>query len=166
MSVRDRLEKIVTAWAIAGGIILLAITFVTMANVGGFALDRAARLFGSTVTALPGYEDFVRLAVSVAALMFFPYCQHRRGHVAVDLFAGLLPEGVQRFLDAIVLLLTAGLALFLAWWMVFGMLESRSDEAVSRVLGWSQWPFYLPGIISLVLWAWVALRQLRSGARH
>jgi hypothetical protein len=29
------------------------------------------------------------------------------------------------------------------------------------VLGWPVWPFYLPGIASLVLWAAVALADLR-----
>ncbi len=55
---------------------------------------------------------------------------------------------------------TAGIALFLAYWMVFGMLETRADSAVTAVLGWTVWPFYLPGILSMALWAAVALAQL------
>ena len=31
---------------------------------------------------------------------------------------------------------------------------------VSPVLGWPEWPFYLPGIVSLALWALVALSQI------
>ena len=156
---RPRLERIATWWALLGGLILLAIVLVTATNAGAFALDRIARLFGGTVTALPGYEDFVRLAISCAGLMLFPYCQHRRGHVAVDLFVGFAPLSVQTVLEKVAQIGTAGLALFLAYWMALGMLETRADGVLSRVLGWPEWPFYLPGILSLLLWAAVAAVQ-------
>ncbi|MDZ7748095.1 MAG: TRAP transporter substrate-binding protein DctP [Halofilum sp. (in: g-proteobacteria)] len=156
------LHRVAAAWAIAGGALLLAIVAVTMTNVGAFALDRVARLFGAHVAGLPGYEDFVRLCVSAAVLMLLPWCQARRGHVAVDIFADtLMPARVQRSLDLLWQLLMAALALFLAWQMAHGMVETRADGALSRVLGWPLWPFYLPGIASLVLWAAVCLVDLR-----
>lgn len=151
-------------WAIAGGVMLLAIVLVTSANAGAFAADRAARLWGGTVAGLPGYEDFVRLVIGCAALMFFPYAQSRRGHVAVDIFVGYLPAGLRRVLERAWLLVTIALALFLAWWMWSGMLRARSDALVTGVLGWPDWPFFLPGILSLVLWAAVAAVQLRDPA--
>ncbi len=160
---RRLLEKAAAGWALLGGVILIAIVLVTVTNVGAFTLDRVARIAGGTVSGLPGYEDFVRLAISCAALMLFPYCQLRRGHVAVDLFARLTPLAVRKALDRIALVGIAALALFLAWWMVHGMLETRSDGALSRVLGWPEWPFYVPGVISLVLWAAVAGGQLLEG---
>lgn len=163
---RALLEKAATWSALMGGAILLAIVLVTTVNVGAFGLDRIARLFGATVTALPGYEDFVRLAISAAALMLFPYCQLRRGHVVVDLLMGRVPRGLQRTLDIVSLLAMAVLGLFLAYWMVVGMLETRADGALSRVLGWPEWPFYLPGIASLVLWAAIAAHQLVEGEDH
>lgn len=151
-------------WAIAGGLVLLAIVLVTSANAGAFAADRAARAWGGAVAGLPGYEDFVRLTIGCAALMFLPWTQAERGHVAVDLFVGWLPAGLRRWLERLWLVVTAGLALFLAWWMWFGMLRARSDALVTGVLGWPDWPFYLPGIVSLVLWAVVAATQLRDAA--
>lgn len=147
-------------WAVAGGVVLLAIVVVTTANAGAFALDRLARAWGGTVSGLPGYEDFVRLAISGAALMFFPYAQARRGHVAVDIFVAWLPAALRRLLDRLWLLATIAIALFLAWWMWFGMLRARADALVTGVLGWPDWPFYLPGIASLILWAAVAAMQL------
>ena len=162
---RALLERIVIAWALLGGLILLAIVIVTVTNVGAFGLDRIARLFGTTVSGLPGYEDFVRLAVSPAVLMLFPYCQLRRGHVAVDLFVNLAPPTVQKTLDSISIAGMIGLAVFLAYWMTLGMFETLADGALSRVLGWPEWPFYAPGILSLVFWALVATQQLfRSDA--
>jgi TRAP-type C4-dicarboxylate transport system permease small subunit len=154
------LERLAVCWALLGGLLLLAIVLVTVTNVGAFALDRIARLFGTTVAGLPGYEDFVRLAVSAAALMLFPYCQLRRGHVAVDLFVNALPPAWQRALDAISLAGMIALAAFLAYWMMLGLLETRADGALSRVLGWPEWPFYAPGVVSLVLWAAIGAVQL------
>ena len=54
----------------------------------------------------------------------------------------------------------AATALFLAYWMRLGMIETQEDGALSRVLGWEEWPFYLPGIASLILWAVIALAQI------
>ena len=162
----EKLEQLISAWALLGGVLLIAIVLVTTLNVGAFTLDRAARLMGTTVAGLPGYEDFVRLAISAVGLMFFPYCQLRRGHVNVDLFAQHFPHVVQRILDALWLVVTAVMAVGLAGYMVLGLQEAKSDNVVSPVLGWPEWPFYAPGIISLILWAIVALYQIAQGKRH
>ena len=159
---RAALEKITVAWAVLGGLVLLSIVAVTVTNVGAFALDRLTRTWGGTVSGLPGYEDYVRLAVAAAIPMFLPYCQVQRGHLSVDLFLKKAPAGFNRFIDRLSLVLMAGVALFLAYWMVLGMHETREDGALSRVLGWQEWPFYIPGIASLILWAIVALSQLRD----
>jgi TRAP-type C4-dicarboxylate transport system permease small subunit len=150
-------ERVVSWWALLGGVGLLLIVAATAFNVGAFAADMVARNFGASVTAFPGYEDFVRLTVSAAVLMLFPYCQLRRGHVAVDLFVERMPPSFQRAIELISLVGMTLLVLFLLYWMVIGMAETRADHAVSRVLGWPEWPFYIPGLVSLALWALVAV---------
>jgi len=159
-------ERLATGWALAGGVLVIAIMLVTSVNVGAFALDRMARLFEANVSALPGYEDFVRLAVSCAAMMFLPYCQHRRGHVAVDLFVSRLPASVRRGLDRLWLVTIVLLAMFLAYWMTLGLIETRDDRALSPVLSWPEWPFYIPGILSLLLWALIAGMQVFESDDH
>jgi len=161
-----KLEQLVSAWALIGGATLIAIVLVTTVNVGAHSLDRLAGLIDMNVSGLPGYEDFVRLGISAAALMMFPYCQLRRGHVIVDLFAQHFPSGLQRILDALWLLLTAVVALGLAWYMLMGMWGYKDDNVVSPVLGWPEWPFYAPGIVSLILWAAVALSQAAGPRDH
>jgi len=156
-------HRLAAAWAIAGGILLFSIVAVTMTNITAFGLDRVARLFGTHVQGLPGYEDYVRLCIGMAALMLLPWCQARKGHVAVDLFADtLIPARLQFVLDMLWLALMATLALFLAWQMTLGMIETGHDHELSRVLGWQVWPFYLPGIASLVLWGAVCLVDLAA----
>jgi TRAP-type C4-dicarboxylate transport system permease small subunit len=158
--VSQAVRRLAEWWAVAGGVLLLAIVLVTTANAASFAADRLARAWGGTVAGLPGYEEFVRLAISGAALMFFPHAQARRAHVAVDIFVGLLPAWLRLALDRLWLLATIAIALFLGWWMWFGMARARADALVTGVLGWPYWPFYLPGIASLILWAAVAAVQL------
>ena len=81
-----------------------------------------------------------------------PVCRHaRRPHARADR-RGVNPG-------------TIALALFLAWWMALGLLETRADGTLSRVLGWPEWPFYAPGVLSLLLWAAVAACQLGEAAR-
>lgn len=158
------LHRIAAAWAIAGGVLLFLIVAVTVTNVGAFTFDRVAGLFGGRVEGLPGYEDFVRLCVSAAALMLLPYCQARKGHVSVDIFAEtLVPPALQRVLDALWQVLMAALAAFLAYQMALGMIETYQDNVLSRVLGWREWPFYLPGILSMALWAAVCAVDVARG---
>lgn len=163
---RAILEKIAAGWALAGGAVLLLIAGVTAVNAGAFLADRIARLGGGSISGLPGYEDFVRLAVSAAALMLIPYCQVRRGHVAVDLIFRRLPRYLRRVLHAVWDGVIAALAVFLAYWMTLGMVETRADHALSRVLGWPEWPFYAPGIVSLILWALIAAAQALDRESH
>ncbi len=157
------LDRIAAGWAIAGGLLLLAIVLVTAGNVGLYIVDRIAPgRFG----VVSGYEEIARLLVSSAALMMFPYCQLKRGHVAVDVFTERLGRGMIGGIDRLVFVLTAALALFLAYWMLFGMLEAERGGLVSPVLNWPEWPFYLPGLGSLLLWAVVAVVQLRQSRRR
>lgn len=157
------LGRVVAGWAVAGGLVLLAIVLVTGVNVALYVADAVAP---GSVAVISGYEDVVRLLVSVAALMMFPYCQLRHGHVAVDLFTERLPPRALRAIEAVNLLLMAAVVLFLGYWMAFGMAETRADGRVSPVLNWPEWPFYLPGIVSLALWALVALALLRDCLRR
>lgn len=158
----DLLERLAAAFAIAGGTILLAIAAVTGLNVLLYAADLVAPgRFGI----VHGYEDLVRLWVSAAVPLLFPWCELRRGHVAVDLLAERLPERIRRVLDRTAVALSFALALFLAYWMVQGLLETRADGRIAGVLGWPEWPFYLPGLAALALWAAVAGGRLLPGSR-
>ncbi|MCS6878254.1 MAG: TRAP transporter small permease [Geminicoccaceae bacterium] len=156
------LERSAAAFAIAGGTVLLAIAAITGVNVLLYLADLLAP---GRLGIVRGYEDLVRLFVSAAVPMLFPYCQLRRGHVAVDLLAEHLPPPVRLGLERTGVALTAAIALFLAFWLAQGLLESRADGRIAGVLGWPEWPFFLPGLLSLLLWAAIAADQLRGGRR-
>ncbi len=155
------LERLAAGSAIAGGLVLLAIAGLTGLNVLLYLADVAVP---GRLGVLRGYEDLVRLFVSAAVPLLFPWCELRRGHVAVDLLADHLPAVLRRLLGRIGRLASGAIALFLLYWMVQGMLETRADGRVASVLGWPEWPFYLPGLVGLALWAAVALAGWRDEA--
>ncbi|MBD1549364.1 TRAP transporter small permease [Roseibium aggregatum] len=160
------LQRVVTLWALLGGLLAIVIVLVTAVNVGAFTLDSIVKPFGLYVSALPGYEDFVRLAISVAALSFFPYTQLKKGHVAVDLFVQTFPRWLQSFLDHLWQAFTVVVAFALAYYMWQGMIETKGDNTMTAVLGWQEWPWYFPGVISMILWGLVALGQVLGGKSH
>ncbi len=152
-------------WVYLAGMGLLAIILVTVYNIATAALSN---FFGLNIMGIAGYEDFIALSMSSIALMFFPYTQYKRGHVAVDFFADMLSTRTQIMLDKVWLTVTFFLIVFLAYYMYLGMIESYEDEALSRILGWPQWPFYIPGVISLVMWGYVLIYQVvfKKDAHH
>ena len=157
------MQRITAIWALAGGIGLLLIVAVTTVNTGLFTIDRIATLLiGQNVRGLPGYEDFVLLVIGGTALSFFPYCQLHGQHINVTLFSHRFPRRVNRALDRLWVVVALGTAMFLTYWLFQGVWERRSDHSITRVLGWLEWPFMAPGVISLVLWVLVSLLQLFS----
>lgn len=154
------IRKSCLIWVYIAGLLLISIVLVTVLNIGAFGLDKIARNFDLNISGISGYEDFIGLTMSCVTLMFFPYTQLERGHVSVDFFADRLSTNKQIFIDKIWLFVTFCLVIFLAYFMFLGLLESREDEAVSSILGWSKWPFYIPGIISLVMWGIVLIYQI------
>ncbi len=150
---QTRLEQVISAWAIAGGIVLLVIVGVTAFNVSAYVAGSLARLWGGTVGVFAGYEDFIRYTVGAAALMLFPYCELRGGHVSVDVVFDRLPRWLQRGAGNLARIGQLALVLFLFYWIAHGMMDARADGLQSPVLAWAEWPFYLPGLMSLVLWA-------------
>ncbi len=154
------LRKVCLWWVYLSGVLLLVVVLITVINISAFGLDKIARMYGSNVGALPGYEDFVHLLIPCIALMFFPWAQAERGHISVDFFANKFSSTWQTYLDILWLSFTLVLVIFLGVLMYLGLLESKDDEAISSILGWAEWPFYIPGIISLFLWTLVLIYQI------
>jgi hypothetical protein len=154
------IERAAKAWALLAGAVLLSIMAVTSLNTLSFLAGWIGQPLGVSVPTLSGYEDFVSLAIAMAALGFMPWCQVQRGHIAIDLVADRLPKLLSASMDKLWLMALAALGIFLAIWLGIGMLEARSDNALSPILGWPRWPFFAPGIVSLLLWAAVCAHQL------
>jgi len=167
---RGLLHRLSLGFALAGGALLGLVVLITTANAGAFILDRIARLAGGNVAALPGYEEFVALTTGCAAILFLPWCQSRRGHVAVDVLVARVPAAFNRALGRLWAALTSAVAAALAWAMLNGLWSLRADGAITAVLGWPVWPFLAPAVAALGLWSAVAAAQVlgpdAGGARE
>lgn len=156
------LRSFAVIWALLGGALLGLIVAITSVNAGAFLADRITDLTGGApIAGLSGYEDVVRLLTGSATLMMLPYCQVRYGHVAVELFGERRGVRLAAGLRRVWLGLAALIALFLAVMLAWGLVESRADGALSRILSWPEWPFYAPGAVSLAVWALISALQCR-----
>ncbi len=151
------IQRLAFACALAAGCLIVIVVALTVINTAGFMANAATRVFGQNVPGLPGYEDAVSLLIGCAALFMLPYCQLSRGHVSVDLFTSWMSPRLQGWLLRLTDLAMALCAGFLAYMLTRGMLIYKQDQALSPVLGWPIWPFMLPGVFALALWAAIAL---------
>ncbi|WP_226623284.1 TRAP transporter small permease [Alloyangia pacifica] len=159
MSIRSLISGVIATWALAGGLVLLVIVLATAVNAAGFTADMIAGLWGGDVPGLSGYEDGVTMLIGVAALAMFPYCQLHGGHAAVDIFMDKAPDWARRGVEILSGLLVTALALTMAVMLIYGTIETRSDNVETAVLGWPVWVFMPTAVLSCLLWAIAALME-------
>jgi TRAP-type C4-dicarboxylate transport system permease small subunit len=140
-------------WALAGGAVLLGVVGLTATSVVRDMLWRAP---------IPGDFELVQVSCAVAVFSFLPYCQLRRGNVAVDLFTLRAPARLRAALDAAGSLLMLLLALLLLWRMSHGAADYHDPyfPEVTPILGIPIWLAFPPILVSLALWAAASLVTL------
>lgn len=151
--------RLISLWALFGGILLLVIVLATAVNAVGFTANMIARSWGGNVSGLPGYEDAVTMLVGVSALAMFPYCQLHGGHAAVDVFMQKAPAAANRVVSVLSGILVIAVALTMAIMLIYGTLETRSDNTETAVLGWPVWIFMPFAVASCFLWALAAFAE-------
>jgi TRAP-type C4-dicarboxylate transport system permease small subunit len=148
-------EAVIHGWAIAGGLVLLAVVLVNVLSVLGNIFWRP----------FPGDFELTEMGVAVAAFAFLPFCQLTDANVTADIFTARASErwiSRFRFAAALVALL---FALLLAWRMYAGMLDQRTYGYETAILQIPNWWAYVPILCSLVLLAVAALITLARGGR-
>ena len=142
------------AWAVIGGVLLLAVMLLTVASV----LMRAIQ--GSPIT---GDFELVEMGTALAAFAFLPYCHQAGGNVLVDVFTARLPERIKSGLAALSSLVLLAIAFVLVWRMAEGGHDFYRYHEVSTNLGIPRWWAFPPILISLAL---LVLVTLVSAARE
>ncbi|MFD1913731.1 TRAP transporter small permease [Halodurantibacterium flavum] len=136
-------ERLVTAWAVFGGVVLLAIVLINIyAVVTSFAGSRFS-----------GDFELTEMFAAVAAFCFLPYTQLTDANVTADIFTSRAsPRWVALFklVAAIVALL---FALLLLWRMYYGMIDQRDYRYTTTILQVPIWWAFVPILISLALLA-------------
>jgi TRAP-type C4-dicarboxylate transport system permease small subunit len=134
------LYRAATGVAVLGGLVLFALTLLTVLSVVGRAALSAP---------IPGDFELVELGMAVAIFSFLPYCQIVRGNVIVDLFTTRASPRARALLDAIGNLLYTAVAALLTWRVALGGVEIRSYHETTMVLQVPVWWGYVPAVIFL-----------------
>jgi len=136
--------------AILGGLVLLAITVMTVLSISGRALISLG--FGP----VPGDFELVEAGVAFAVFAFLPWCHYRRGHVTVDLFVEAFgPRGLAAFSLAGNVLMTAAAAL-IAWRLGLGLADKLAYGETTFILQFPVWWPYAAALAGAWLFALTA----------
>jgi len=141
-----------SAWlrglALAGGIILFAMSALVVANV---------TLRGVADTSVTGVFDLVKIGAAMCVFLFLPLCQARRGNIMVDTFTSSLPANIRLSLDALWDLVYAGVIAFIAVAMLQGAREQFASHVQTTQLAVPIWPFNLLAALLLFVLSAVSI---------
>jgi TRAP-type C4-dicarboxylate transport system permease small subunit len=149
-------RRLVEAWALLGGLLLLAIALMTSWSAA------AGWLFGKP---LPGDVELVEMLTAVSVFMFLPYCQLSGANVTADIFTAKAgPRTVAR-LELLGAAVALAFSLLLLWRMFEGLLDYRQYVETTTILRIPIWVAYLPALASLALLAAAAAMSVRQALR-
>ncbi len=118
-----------------------------LATVGGLLILGVAALVTASIVRrwsgaqpIPGDFELVQMATAISVFAFLPYCQLRRGNIAVDTFTAWLPERVNRVVDALWDMVYSATMLLLAWCLFNGTRDMIQNGTTTMVAGIAMWP--------------------------
>lgn len=142
--------RAVTLWALAGGLLLLAVVAVNCLAVLGMAVGQT----------LPGDFEVTEMGVAVAVFAFLPWCQLTGANVTADIFTARAGPRVLAGLSALASAVACAFALLLLWRMTLGLLDQRTYGNTTTILQIPVWWGFVPALASLALLALAALVTL------
>jgi len=118
------------AFALAGGLVIVALILMTLVSITGRALF---------ATPVQGDYELIQLGCAVAVASFLPLTQLRGGHVIVDFFTAKSQPRVREWLDAIGALLVGLVGALIAWRMTYGAIGLKEANDQTTILGVPTW---------------------------
>ena len=145
IDVKNPIGKLLTKtsrlFALSGGLFLLGILFLTLANVVG-------RRFGIPI---PGDFEITELGMAIAIFLFLPFCQIRKGNISIDTFTKNLRPSIQSVLDAVGATAYALISGLITWRLLFGGIDFFRFDDQTMVLGIPRFIAFIPITISALL---------------
>lgn len=137
------LLRLSEALALAGGLVLLVVTALTVFSV-----------IGRTALNLPllGDSEIVEIGVAFSVFSFLAYCQMRGANVVVDFFTKPLPLKARNGIDAISNLVFALVVILLTWRLALGGIGAYFNDDTSMFLLIPKWWGYLAAFASCLVW--------------
>ena len=144
-------RKLIEWWALAGGILLLAVVLMTTWSVFSSAV------FGAP---FPGDFELTEIGIAVAAFTFLPYCQITGANVSADIFTSRAGRRTVAVLTLLAALVAIGFSLILLWRMWAGMLDYQKYLETTAILQIPLWFGFVPILCSLALLCLAAIISL------
>jgi len=135
------LRAAIHCWALAGGIVLVAVVAINVIGVAG-------AVFGAP---FPGAFELTEAGVAVAVFAFLPYCQLTGANVTADIFTARAPRRARESLRRVAGAPALAIAAILLWRMQAGMLDKRDYGHTTAILQLPLWWAYVPALVSLAL---------------
>jgi TRAP-type C4-dicarboxylate transport system permease small subunit len=155
-AVAHAVRRIIELWALAGGLLLLAIVLVNAASlVGNIFLHQP----------VPGDFEIVEVGIAVAVFAFLPYCQITDANVTADIFTARAGPRTLGALGALASAIALGFALLLLWRMWYGLLDYRQYRETTTIYQFPLWFAFVPILISLFLLSIACLLTLVDACR-
>ena len=152
-------EKLVTAWALVGGLVLIAVVAVNVFEV----LTAMTRPL--TGYRFNGAVELTAMGSAVVVFCYLPYCQLTDANVTADIFtARASPRAIAIFKLAASLVAIA-FSLLLLWRMSEGMMDQREFGYTTTVRNIPVWYAFIPIVISLALLAVTSIVTLIEQGR-
>jgi TRAP-type C4-dicarboxylate transport system permease small subunit len=148
------LEILARAAAVLAGLLLTAITLMTVVSVIGR---------NTTGWTLVGDFELAGSAAGAAIALFMPWCQWERGHIIVDFFTTRASDATREWLDRFGALVLAAVLALMTSRSTLGGLSAWQSQTGSMMLGFPEWIVYAGIVPGLALAAVIALAQAVKG---
>ncbi|MGR3570487.1 TRAP transporter small permease [Brevirhabdus sp.] len=135
------LGRLITLWALLGGVVLLLVVAMNVASVLGMIVWKP----------FPGDFEMTQVGVAVAVFAFLPYCQLTDANVTADIFTARASPRARALLRGLASLIAMGFAALLLWRMYAGMLDQRAYDYTTAIVQFPIWLAFLPILVSLAL---------------
>lgn len=142
--------------ALLGGLVLVAITVLTVASIIG----RTLISFG--LAPIPGDYELVEAGSAFAVFAFLPWCQLNRGHATVDVFTSFLPDSANRVIDLVCEFLMTLVIMLIAWRLWAGMIDKLGYGETTFILQFPVWWGYAFSMAAAVVAVVVSLAMLAA----
>jgi TRAP-type C4-dicarboxylate transport system permease small subunit len=119
--------------AILGGIVLVAITVMTVLSIVGRSMISLG------LGPVPGDFELVEAGAAFAVFAFLPWCQVNRGHATVDVFTSYLSPAANRVIDLIAELVMTLVIVLVAWRLWYGMMDKIQYGEMTFILQFPVW---------------------------
>lgn len=158
-SALGRLVHGLAKWmAVAGGVVLVAVTIMMMLSIGGRALIWAG------LKPIPGDYELVSAGMGFAIFAFMPWAHLQRGHAMVTLVTDAFGKRANQFILVITDLLMLAAGSFIAWRLYYGMLDKFSYKETTLLLrmplGWGYAAGLVGAVVLVIVAAWVLGRSI------